>query len=126
MVFADNLMTFQPNETWENNSATSTYITENFSLEALLRGNPPHCMPMWRKKIHEKVGYFDEKYRSASDWEFWLRCESDQVKFKKINKALGLYYFNPEGVSTNPDNSWKKQEEDEIGEKYRNKKEGIE
>lgn len=126
VVFADNLMTFQPNETWENNSATSTYITENFSLEALLRGNPPHCMPMWRKKIHDKIGYFDEKYRSASDWEFWLRCESDQVKFKKINKALGLYYFNPEGVSTNPDNSWKKQEEDEIGEKYRNKKEGIE
>ena len=35
--------------------------------------------------------------------------------YKKINKNLGLYYFNPKGMSTNKENnSWKQEEEKEI------------
>ena len=41
--------------------------------------------------------------------------------FKKINEILGLYYFNPTGMSTNPDNfAWKRVEEQEVFEKYKN------
>lgn len=119
VVYADNIVTKNPNETWEKNSASSLYPSENFSLEGMLRGNSPHCMPMWRKSLHDKHGYFEEKYRSASDWEFWLRCAFSGSKFAKINKSLGLYYLNPKGVSTNQENnSWKKQEELEIFKKY--------
>ena len=119
VVYANNLLTNSPNETWENNTAKSVYPSEEFSLEAMLRGNPPHCMPMWRKSMHEKYGYFEEKYRSASDWEFWLRCAFAGSKYKKINKNLGLYYFNPKGMSTNKENnSWKQEEEKEIFKKY--------
>jgi hypothetical protein len=74
---------------------------------------------MWRKSLHDKFGYFEEKYRSASDWEFWLRCAFGGSKFYKLNKPLGLYYFNPKGVSTNVENfSWKQKEEKEIFMKY--------
>ena len=39
---------------------------------------------------------------------------------KKVNKVLGVYYFNPTGVSTNPDNmEWKQKEETEVKNKYR-------
>jgi len=77
---------------------------------------------MWRRQIHEKYGFFDAKYRSAGDWEMWLRAASQGSKFKKIDGALGLYYFNPTGISTNPDNfSWKQEEESEIYEKYAEK-----
>ena len=87
----------------------------------MLRGNPPHCMPMWRKSLHERHGFFEEKYRSASDWEFWLRCTLEGVEMKKINKPLGLYYFNPKGMSTNQEhNEWKRKEEREIFSKYMN------
>ena len=121
VVYADNLLTRQPNETWDNNSAVSSYPSENFSKEAMLRGNPPHCMPMWRKSLHERHGFFEEKYRSASDWEFWLRCTLEGVEMKKINKPLGLYYFNPKGMSTNQEhNEWKRKEEREIFSKYMN------
>ena len=83
--------------------------------------NMPHASPMWRKEYHEKYGYFDEQYRSAGDWEMWLRGASKGSKFKKIHELLGLYYFNPAGISTNPDNfSWKREEEKEIYEKYVN------
>jgi len=120
LVYADNLVTNSSNETFENNTSEGKlYVTEEFSLEAMLRGNPPHCMPMWRKSLHDKFGYFEEKYRSASDWEFWLRCAFGGSKFYKLNKPLGLYYFNPKGVSTNVENfSWKQKEEKEIFMKY--------
>ena len=119
VVYGDNLITNLPNETWEKNTANSLYPSENFSKEAMLRGNPPHCMPMWRKSLHDKFGYFEEKYRSASDWEFWLRCAMQDVKMSKVNKPLGLYFFNPKGISTNQENnSWKREEEKEIFKKY--------
>ena len=80
----------------------------------------PHASPMWRKSYHEKYGYFDDKYRSAGDWEMWLRGASQGSVFKKIHDVLGLYYFNPTGISTNPDNfDWKKEEEKEVFEKYK-------
>lgn len=119
VVYADNLLTNSPNETWDKNTAKGLYPSEKFSLESMLRGNPPHCMPMWRKKLHDKFGFFEEKYRSASDWEFWLRCAFGGTKMLKINKPLGLYYFNPKGMSTNEENkSWKREEEKEIFKKY--------
>jgi len=119
VVYSNNLVTNKPNESWDKNTSNAIYPSEEFSIESMLRGNPPHCMPMWRKSLHERFGYFEEKYRSASDWEFWLRCAFGGSKFSKLNKPLGLYYFNPRGVSTNPENnSWKRQEEKEVFKKY--------
>lgn len=124
VVYADNLLTHNPNESWNSNTATQTYPSEEFSLDAMLRGNPPHCMPMWRKTLHEEHGYFSEEYRSASDWEFWLRCAFAGIQMKKVNKPLGLYYFNPKGMSTNQEhNEWKRKEEKDIFLKYKKIKE---
>jgi hypothetical protein len=40
--------------------------------------------------------------------------------FKKLPDCLGLYYFNPKGISTNFENfSWKQEEEKEIYTKYK-------
>ena len=85
----------------------------------MIRGNQPHNNPMWRKTLHEKYGLFDSKYKSAGDWEFFLRSTFGGSKFKKMSAAYGLYYFNPKGISTNADNSsWKREEEREIFKKY--------
>ena len=120
-VYAENLITMNPNETFEKNSSNGqVYPVEEFSLEAMLRGNPPHCMPMWRKSLHGKNGWFEEKYKSASDWEFWLRCAFNDSKYLKYtSEPLGLYYFNPKGMSTNSENNKEKRsEEREIFKKY--------
>ena len=83
-----------------------------FSFENLKMSNMPHAAPMWRRSLHEKYGKFDAKYRSAGDWEMWLRAASKGSLFKKISAHCNLYYFNPNGISTNPDNfSWKMKEE---------------
>lgn len=119
-VYTENLVTQQPHETFESNSSNGqVYPAENFSKEAMLRGNPPHCMPMWRKTLHNKNGWFDEEYKSASDWDFWLKCAFGGSEYKKLSEPLGLYYFNPSGMSTNPENkSWKRKEEFGIFKKY--------
>jgi glycosyltransferase involved in cell wall biosynthesis len=120
LVYADSYIAKESNKRWEDIKPDwQKYNFEQFSLEAMLRGNPPHNNPMWRKTIHDKNGYFDQKYKSAGDWDFWLRCAFNDSKFMKINDTLGVYYFNPVGMSTNPEHdSWKKQHEKEIFMKY--------
>jgi glycosyltransferase involved in cell wall biosynthesis len=120
LVYADMLITDKPNETFENNSSSGRkYNFPDYSYEALCNFNMPHASPMWRKIIHDNYGTFDEKFRSAGDWEMWLRAASKGSKFKKINDVVGLYYFNPTGISTNPENdSWKREEEEEVFKKY--------
>jgi hypothetical protein len=68
----------------------------------LLKFNSPHNGPMWRKALHTQVGLFDTSYRSAGDWEFWLRCLSNGKNFLKINTPHIAYFQNPEGISTRP------------------------
>lgn len=69
----------------------------------LLTFNSPHNAPMWRKALHDEVGLFDTSFKSAGDWEFWLRCISRGKNFFKINTPHVVYFQNPEGVSTRPD-----------------------
>lgn len=121
LVYADSYITNNPNETFASNTSQNRrYNFEQFSKEAMLRGNQPHNNPMWRKELHDKHGFFNNDYRSAGDWEFFLRCAFAGETFKKLDKVLGLYYFNPKGISTNFENfSWKQDEEKEIYTKYK-------
>ena len=121
LVYADSYITNAPNETFDNNTSQDRrYNFEQFSKDAMLRGNQPHNNPMWRKSLHEQHGEFNSDYKSAGDWEFFLRCTFGGAEFKKINDILGLYYFNPKGISTNFENfAWKQEEEKEIYTKYK-------
>lgn len=124
LVYNDSYIVQLPNIVWENivESTTQRYNFEQFSKEAMLRGNLPHNNPMWRKSLHDKYGFFNEQYKSASDWEFWLRCSFEGAKFEKLSEVLGVYYFNPTGMSTNPEhNEWKRKEEKEVFNTYINK-----
>jgi hypothetical protein len=57
--------------------------------------NIPHCMPVWRKKLHRNYGYFDESFGGpTADYEFWLRIAVQGEKFANINVPLGVYYYS--------------------------------
>ena len=58
--------------------------------------NIAHCMPMWRKALHDELGPIrEDNYGTSADWAFWLECLS---KGKSLHLAsnipLGLYYIN--------------------------------
>jgi glycosyltransferase involved in cell wall biosynthesis len=48
------------------------------------------CFPMWRKDIHMAIGYFDEQFRLAGDFEFQLRVAVN-FPLVKANSILGYY-----------------------------------
>jgi glycosyltransferase involved in cell wall biosynthesis len=48
------------------------------------------CFPMWRKSIHEKVGYFDEQFRLIADLDFQIRV-AKTYGLVKIPQQLGYY-----------------------------------
>jgi hypothetical protein len=62
--------------------------------------NSPHNAPMWRKKLHEEIGYFNINYKSAGDYDFWMRCLNAGKIFYKVNDPHVVYFQNPKGLST--------------------------
>ena len=70
---------------------------------------------MWRRSLHEDFGYYNtDDYVSASDWDFFLKCAIGGVKMKLIPEVLGVYYNNPEGMSTKAENMERNLKEVEV------------
>jgi glycosyltransferase involved in cell wall biosynthesis len=69
----------------------------------MIRFNSPHNAPMWRKRLHDELGGFDTNYKSAGDYEFWMRCLAAKKVFYKLNDPHVVYYQNPHGLSTRAD-----------------------
>ena len=53
------------------------------------------CFPMWIKKIHDKIGYFDEQFKLVADYEFQVRTAYNYPIYK-VNHILG-YFLNGVG-----------------------------
>jgi len=71
------------------------YFNPKNNADSVVVRNIPHCMPVWRKELHFKYGYFDESRGGpTADFEFWIRCASNGETFFNINKPLGVYYFS--------------------------------
>lgn len=108
LAYCYNICTFEENDSFEETEGRNRYPTAQFNPKRMLRGNLPHNHPVWRASLHEKFGYFDESIFSAADWEFWLRCVAGGTQFELIPEDLGLYYWNPKGISTNRATALKK------------------
>lgn len=104
VVYQDLYYTFDPDLPFEKIAAFGHQTAlPVITLHNLVQFNSPHNAPMWRKSLHEELGYFDTNYRSAGDYEFWFRCLAAGKKFYKINDPHVAYYQNPNGLSTRPD-----------------------
>ena len=44
-----------------------------FSAGRFSVANPPHNAPMFRKRLMDAIGYFDQSLDPLSDWELWVR-----------------------------------------------------
>lgn len=74
------------------------------TLKNLAQGlNSPHNAPMWRRSLHERIGFFDESFASAGDHDFWIRCAIESARFRKSEFCHVGYFINPNGMSTKHD-----------------------
>ena len=60
-------------------------------------------MPIWKKSIHDRFGYFDSSYKTAADSDMWIRAVKQGAKIKMVRDVVGIYYQNPNGRSTQPE-----------------------
>lgn len=104
VVYQDFYYSFDPGLTFEE-VARFGYKSDlpEVTPYNMMHFNSPHNAPMWRKRLHDEMGYFDTSYRSAGDYEFWMRCLVAGKSFFKINEPHVVYYQNPAGISTRPD-----------------------
>ena len=105
VAYCYNITSINADSTPENlNGQYSIFPTTKYSFSSLQQMNLPHNHPVWRRSLHEKYGWFSNDYVSGGDWEFFLRCGAAGVDMRLIEKILGIYYKNPDGVSTKKEN----------------------
>jgi len=98
LVYGGYFVTHGENETFESNSSTWPLLHDDYSRDLMLRGAClPGPQPMWRRTVHEAFGFFDDRYKSAGDLEFWLRI-SQRYDFMRIPEMLGLYLQSPSSL----------------------------
>ena len=97
LVYADSIMTYKENADFNNYTCDGYLLRPDFSKEIMLTGCHMGPQPMWRRSVHEELGFFNENFSCAGDYEFWCRMAL-KYDFLHINKLLGLYFNNPNGI----------------------------
>jgi len=103
LVYGKTIVTTKPNDKWDTSLGNRVYPCLEHSFPNLLLNNSPHCMPIWKRSLHQRFGGFNEHYMTASDTDMWLKSCKGGANMKMINEIVGLYYENPTGRSTNPE-----------------------
>jgi glycosyltransferase involved in cell wall biosynthesis/ADP-heptose:LPS heptosyltransferase len=97
LVYGDQIVTDTANSDFESCHVVEEARRSEFSWERLLFGCCVGSGPMWRKSVHDELGFFDESLTCAGDWDFWLRI-AKRYEFKHIGEVLGTYYNNEDGL----------------------------
>jgi glycosyltransferase involved in cell wall biosynthesis/Flp pilus assembly protein TadD len=98
LAYPDMRITEQENATFEEHRPLGTRDWPPFDRLALMELCCVGPFPLWRRSLHEEIGYFDERYRSAADYEFWLRA-AERHPFIHVPQFLGLYWLSEQTVS---------------------------
>lgn len=53
----------------------------------------------WRKRVHEKIGYFDADLKYCGDYDFFVRLQSGNFNGLRMNIPLSLFMIHDEALS---------------------------
>lgn len=102
MVYSWYIATTDLSENFDNiNYETKQYLKYPDNYHTIVMEN---CYagpdPMWRKDMHNVVGYFDyENFNTIGDWEMWIRFAKAGFIFKLIPLPLCIYLDHQNTVS---------------------------
>ena len=97
LVYANSAVTLEGNQTFDAAIPSGYHLRPAYAPNIMLTGCHMGPQPMWRRSIHEELGYFREDLRSAGDYEFWCRVAL-RHNFLHVPQTLGLYFENPRGI----------------------------
>jgi hypothetical protein len=90
-------------------------------LRRMEPNNLPHCMPMWRRSLHDRYGWFrEDRYGTFADWAFWLKVMSGAEKGWIEPIVLGAYLLRPDSHNRRSLDwlVWHRQIEDEFFDRW--------
>lgn len=99
LVYGNSYLTKTPHQSFDEfEDLTGLYDWPEFSFANLLStpGIGPH--PMWRRRLHDQYGYFDERYRAVADQDFWLRI-GRRESCLHLHDFTGLYWSTEDSLS---------------------------
>lgn len=117
LVYADIAVTFKENQTFDTVEPGGYNFRPDYDPGIMLTGCHMGPQPMWRRCLHDDLGYFREDLSSAGDYDFWCRVAL-RYALKHIPQTLGLYYENPQGIC-NSDKELSARETRAVAESYR-------
>lgn len=99
LVYGDTYLTRLPHETFYKNSHYGTYQWGRYSYRRHRESGcciGPH--PMWRRSVHDSIGYFDERFVAEGAQEFWLRLGAS-FPVRHIDEFTGLQWIPLDSIS---------------------------
>jgi len=99
LVFSDVMRRDGANSVhWKRTNFPEGEVDADALREELSRRSFIGPMPMWRKELHEKLGYFDERMIVSCDYDMWRRMAENGAGFWYIPRALGEYLYRDDSL----------------------------
>jgi glycosyltransferase involved in cell wall biosynthesis len=98
LVYTDALLTVIPNESFSKTTAKIAWSVPDFNVRQALADCPFGCQVMWRRSVHDELGFFDEKLKIAGDYEFFLKASLSGGAYH-IAQPLCLYFESMKNLS---------------------------
>ncbi len=90
LVYADSRITNTENALFHSAPVVGHMRWLAYDHINLLRRCEMGPQPMWRRSVHDSVGYFDESFTVTGDYDMWLRI-AEHYPMRHIPEELGLY-----------------------------------
>lgn len=98
LVYADCFVTSAENDEFSTTQSELRYDLPDFNLGTQLSGSCFGAQPVWRRSLHDALGYFDPQWKIAGDYEFFIRV-ARKARAAHIRETLGLFLSRPDSVS---------------------------
>ena len=119
LAYGDCFITIFEKQEFYNHVCCGYSIKPDYDPNIMLSGCHMGPQPMWRKSVHDEIGYFAENFQYAGEYEFWCRLAT-KYSMKHIKKFIGLYYHNTQKI-VNRDQYRYNFEVSQIKDKYKDK-----
>lgn len=86
-------------------------------VESHIQGCCCGPFPLLKKSTLYRYGLFNERLKISGDYDLWCRLYANNCTFYKLSLPLGIYYLNPQGLSTNNQTEQLRNLEDNIARK---------